>query len=47
MTFQTPDGAAEINLEGIFLVTLDDGRCGEFREWWNERVSAEEPATAQ
>jgi hypothetical protein len=24
-------------MEGIFLVTLaDDGRCAEFREWWNE-----------
>lgn len=24
--------------EGIFLVTLDaDGRCTEFREWWNSR----------
>jgi hypothetical protein len=24
--------------EGIFLVTLDDdGRCREFREWWNEQ----------
>jgi hypothetical protein len=25
--------------EGIFLVTLgDDGRCTEFREWWNSRA---------
>jgi hypothetical protein len=24
--------------EGIFMVTLhDDGRCTEFREWWNAR----------
>jgi hypothetical protein len=24
--------------EGIFLVTLgDDGRCTDFREWWNSR----------
>jgi PAS domain-containing protein len=24
--------------EGIFLVTLDaEGRCTEFREWWNSR----------
>jgi ketosteroid isomerase-like protein len=25
--------------EGIFLVTLDwDGRCTDFREWWNSRT---------
>jgi ketosteroid isomerase-like protein len=25
--------------EGVFLVTLgDDGRCTEFREWWNSRT---------
>jgi hypothetical protein len=37
--FRTADGTAEVSLEGIFLVTLDDaGRCTEFREWWNERV---------
>ncbi len=30
-------GEVEEN-EGIFLVTLDaDGRCTEFREWWNRR----------
>ena len=29
-----------IELDGIFLVTLaEDGRCSEFREWWNERVT--------
>jgi len=27
-----------IDLEGIFLVTLDEaGRCTDFREWWNTR----------
>jgi SnoaL-like domain len=27
-----------VELEGIFLVTLDeDGRCTDFREWWNSR----------
>lgn len=31
------DAAIEEN-EGVFLVTLDpDGRCTEFREWWNSR----------
>jgi hypothetical protein len=26
--------------EGIFVVTLDDdGRCTDFREWWNSRSS--------
>jgi ketosteroid isomerase-like protein len=29
---------AVVELEGIFLVTLDeDGRCTDFREWWNDR----------
>jgi ketosteroid isomerase-like protein len=33
-----PDGAIEED-EGIFLVTLDEnGRCTEFREWWNSRT---------
>jgi PAS domain-containing protein len=28
-----------IDLEGVFLVTLDaDGRCTDFREWWNDRT---------
>lgn len=32
------DGTVEED-EGIFLVTLDgDGRCTEFREWWNGRT---------
>jgi hypothetical protein len=32
-------GGATVELEGIFLVTLDDeGLCTDFREWWNERV---------
>jgi ketosteroid isomerase-like protein len=31
------EGAIEED-EGIFLVTLDaEGRCTEFREWWNSR----------
>ena len=26
-----------VRMEGIFLITLaEDGRCSEFREWWNE-----------
>jgi hypothetical protein len=30
--------AGTVELEGIFLVTLDaDGRCTDFREWWNAR----------
>ena len=29
---------AVVEDEGIFLVTLNaDGRCSEFREWWNAR----------
>jgi hypothetical protein len=32
------EGAIEEN-EGIFLVTLAaDGRCTDFREWWNSRT---------
>jgi ketosteroid isomerase-like protein len=32
------EDATEDN-EGIFLVTLDsDGRCTDFREWWNSRM---------
>jgi hypothetical protein len=35
-------GGAVVDLEGIFLVTLDaDGRCTDFREWWNERLVSE------
>jgi hypothetical protein len=34
---QTPSTTED---EGIFLVTLDeDGRCTDFREWWNSRTS--------
>jgi hypothetical protein len=34
-----PGDAGTVDLEGIFLVTLDaDGRCTDFREWWNNRV---------
>ena len=34
-----PAGTTE--MEGIFLVTLDaDGRCTDFREWWNTRPAA-------
>ena len=32
-------GGTVVELEGIFLVTLGaDGRCTDFREWWNERL---------
>ena len=35
-------GGTTVELEGIFLVTLDDkGLCTDFREWWNERVLSE------
>jgi hypothetical protein len=35
-------GGAVVELEGIFLVTLDDaGLCTDFREWWNDRVVSE------
>jgi len=35
-------GGMVVELEGIFLVTLDDaGLCTDFREWWNERVLSE------
>ncbi len=38
-----PPGA-ESEMEGIFLVSLGvDGRCTEFREWWNTRP---DPPTA-
>lgn len=31
---------ARIELEGIFLIVLtEDGKCREFREWWNERTT--------
>jgi hypothetical protein len=36
VSFDVP--GAGIDLEGIFLVTLDEaGRCTDFREWWNDR----------
>jgi ketosteroid isomerase-like protein len=32
-----------IDLDGIFIVVLtEDGHCSDFREWWNERTSADE-----
>jgi len=40
--FKVP-GDLEIELDGIFIVVLtDDGLCSDFREWWNERTSADE-----
>jgi ketosteroid isomerase-like protein len=37
VSFRVPDGGTD-EYEGIFLVTLDaDGRCTEFREWFNSR----------
>jgi hypothetical protein len=37
VAMRLPGGAVE-ELEGVFLVTLGaDGRCTEFREWWNAR----------
>ena len=37
------DGTVE-ELEGIFLVTLgDDGRCTDFREWFNNRSRPASP----
>ena len=36
---EAADGQTIDDLEGIFLVTFDpDGRCTDFREWWNSRV---------
>jgi hypothetical protein len=36
---ETADGAEIEDLEGIFLVTFGpDGRCADFREWWNTRT---------
>jgi hypothetical protein len=38
VTYDVPDSGTRVQDEGIFLVALDDdGRCREFREWWNER----------
>jgi len=38
VTYDVPASGKRVQDEGIFLVTLDgDGRCREFREWWNER----------
>ena len=40
VSIRTPDDTIEED-EGIFLVTLNaDGRCTEFREWWNSRSRA-------
>jgi ketosteroid isomerase-like protein len=36
-------GDLRIDLDGIFIVVLtEDGLCSDFREWWNERTSADE-----
>ena len=36
-------GDLHIELDGIFIVVLtEDGLCSDFREWWNERTSADE-----
>ena len=36
-------GDLRIYLDGIFIVVLtDDGLCSDFREWWNERTSADD-----
>jgi ketosteroid isomerase-like protein len=38
VAFDVPATDGHVELEGIFLVTLNDEcRCTEFREWWNER----------
>ena len=38
VTYAVAASGQRLQDEGIFLVTLgDDGRCIEFREWWNER----------
>jgi ketosteroid isomerase-like protein len=38
VTYLVPARASRFRNEGIFLVALGpDGRCTEFREWWNER----------
>ena len=37
VSIRSPDNTIEED-DGIFLVTLDaDGRCTDFREWWNSR----------
>jgi hypothetical protein len=44
VTFAVPAAGIRTRIEGIFIVTLDDdGRCTEFREWWNERELEGEP----
>jgi hypothetical protein len=38
VSMRVPDQETIEEDEGIFLVTLDaDGRCTDFREWWNSR----------
>jgi hypothetical protein len=38
VSFDVPALGTTERLEGIFMVTLDgEGRCSEFREWWNVR----------
>jgi hypothetical protein len=40
VSFRVPADRVVEDNEGIFLVTLGpDGRCVEFREWWNQRTS--------
>ena len=39
-SFDVP--SLRIELNGIFLVVLtEEGLCSDFREWWNERTSAD------
>jgi SnoaL-like protein len=36
VSYVRPAGRVRVRLEGVFAVALDaDGRCREFREWWN------------
>jgi len=38
-------GEGTVDLEGIFVVTLDEeGRCTDFREWWNSRSRPATPS---
>lgn len=37
VTYDVPASGKRVPDEGIFLVTLDDGRSREFHEWRNER----------
>jgi ketosteroid isomerase-like protein len=45
VSMQVPERGTTEEDEGIFLVTLGpDGRCTDFREWWNSRTT-QEPGT--